>query len=54
MEMFTRVKKGHKIALPPEHGVSSFRCREVFCLEELRFLSQCCHKKSKKEHGTAQ
>lgn len=37
-------KKGHKGAWPPEHGVDSFRCLEVFCLKEPCFLSQRCHR----------
>lgn len=47
-------KKGHKGALPPEHGVSSFRCTEVFRLEEPCFLSHYCRRKSKKEDRTAE
>lgn len=54
MEMFTKGKRGHKGALPPEHGDSGFRCIEVFCLEEPCFLSQRHRRKSKKEDGTAQ
>lgn len=47
-------KKGHKVALPPEHRLSSFRRVDKFCREEPCFLFQCCLRKSKKEDGTAQ